>query len=83
MQLLVMADVATKRSTVYLENDLHRALKIKSAETSNSVSELINDAVRDSLSEDLADLKACEDRANEPTISYEAMLKALKLDGKL
>ena len=46
-------------------------------------SELINEAVRDALKEDLADLRVCEERANSPTISYEAMLKSLKLDGKL
>ena len=78
-----MADVVTKRSTVYLDEKLHRALKLKSVETSNTVSDLINKAVRDALKEDLADLRACEERAKSPTISYEAMLKSLKLDGKL
>ena len=78
-----MADVATKRSTVYLDEKLHRALKLKSVETASTVSELINEAVRDALKEDLADLRACEERAKSPTISYEAMLKSLKLDGKL
>lgn len=78
-----MAEVVTRRSTVYLDEKLHRALKLKSVETTNSVSDLINDAVRDSLNEDLADLRVCDERANSPTISYQAMLQALKLDGKL
>ena len=39
----------TKRATVYLELELHRALKIKAAESSKSVSEIINEVVRESL----------------------------------
>jgi plasmid stability protein len=39
----------TKRATVYLEPDLHKALKIKAAESAKSVSEIINDVVRESL----------------------------------
>lgn len=39
----------TKRATVYLEPDLYKGLKIKAAETSKSVSQLINESVRESL----------------------------------
>ena len=42
-----------KRATVYFEEDLHKALKIKAAEASSSVSDLVNQAIRDSLAEDL------------------------------
>ncbi|HYM91569.1 MAG TPA: CopG family transcriptional regulator, partial [bacterium] len=41
-----------KRTTVYLEPDLHKALKVKAAETDQSVSDLISGAVRRSLLED-------------------------------
>lgn len=76
-------DKRVKRYTVYLEEDLHRALKVKSAETSYSVSEMVNDAVRASLLEDEIDLAACEDRKNEKEIPYEEFLKKLKKDGRL
>lgn len=75
--------VLEKRSTVYLEPALHRALRLKSVETSRSMSELINDAVRESLAEDAEDLAAFEERAGEPLISFEDMLKRLKADGRI
>lgn len=72
-----------KRSTVYLDPDLHRVLKLKAAETSRSVSDLVNESVRHELMQDQTDLQAFEDRRNEPTISYERLLKELKKDGKI
>jgi hypothetical protein len=73
----------TKRTTIYLEPELHRALRMKSAETSRSISELINEMVRERLVEDAEDLQAFRDRANEPVISYEALLQDLRTHGKL
>ena len=72
-----------KRTTIYLDSDLHRALRLKSATLSRSVTELINDAVRESLAEDAEDLAAFEDRVKEPLISYDEMVKRLKKDGKI
>ncbi len=72
-----------KRSTVYLDSNLHRALKVKAAETDKSVSNLINEAVRLSLLEDAEDLGAFEERAGEPDLAYEAVLKDLKRRGRL
>jgi len=72
-----------RRATVYLDADLHKALKLKSVETSRSVSDLVNEAVRESLAEDAEDLAAFEERAAEPLISYEDMIKSLKKDGRL
>ena len=72
-----------KRSTVYLDEELHKALKMKAAENSSNVSELINEAVRESLREDLEDLAEFEERKSEPTISFEILLKRLDLDGRI
>ena len=74
---------AAKRSTVYLEPELHRALRLKSIETSRSMSELINEAVREELAEDASDLAIFAARKNEPTIDYETFVKDLKKNGKL
>ena len=74
---------ATKRATVYLEAPLHRALRLKSAETDASVSELVNAAIRSSLAEDAADLAAFRDRAKEPRVSFETVVRDLKRRGKL
>lgn len=72
-----------KRATVYFEEDLHKALKLKSAEVSTPVSDLVNDAVRAALLEDAEDLEAFREREKEPTIDFEAFVSSLKSDGKL
>lgn len=73
----------TKRSTVYLDPVLHKALRMQSIETSRSVSELINDAIRDELAEDAYDLAMFDERAEEPTLSFESFVKGLKRDGTI
>ena len=72
-----------KRATIYLDPTLHRALRVKAAETETSVSDLVNVAVRQSLSEDAADLAIFEARAREPALAFEEVLKDLKRRGKL
>jgi len=73
----------SKRSTIYLDPALHQALRIKALETSRSMSEIINEAVKESLAEDAEDLASFKERANEPLISYEQMIKRLKRDGRI
>ena len=73
----------TKRATVYLEPALHKALRLKSIETSRSLSDLLNDAVRAELAEDAEDLGVFDARQNEPTITFEVFVKELKRHGKL
>lgn len=74
---------ASKRVTVYLQPEYHRALRVKAAETEYSVSELINEAVHNALREDALDLEAFESRADEPSIAFEKVLQDLRKDGKL
>jgi hypothetical protein len=73
----------SKRTTIYLDPDLHKALHLKSATISRSVSELVNDAVREALAEDAEDITAFEERIKEPVISYDEMVKRLKKDGRI
>jgi len=73
----------TKRATVYLDATLHRALRLKAAETDRSVSDLVNAAIRLSLLEDAEDLEAFEKRAKEPNLAFETVVKDLKRRGKL
>ncbi|HUT22887.1 MAG TPA: CopG family transcriptional regulator, partial [Sumerlaeia bacterium] len=49
-----------KRSTIYFKAGLHRALRIKAADTQRSMSDLVNDAVQMALREDEEDLSAFE-----------------------
>lgn len=74
---------APKRATVYFDPGLHKALRVKAAETERSLSELVNAAVRQSLAEDSEDLAAFEDRAAEPSLAFAAVLKDLKRRGRL
>jgi hypothetical protein len=73
----------SKRVTIYLQPEYHRALRVKAAETETSVSELVNEAVQNALREDALDLEAFETRADEPSIAFEKVLKKLRKDGKL
>lgn len=73
----------SKRSTIYLDPELHQALRLKSLETSRSMSEIINEAVKEALSEDAEDLAAFDERHEEPLISYDQMIKRLKKDGRI
>ena len=73
----------SKRTTIYLDPQLHQALRYKSAETTLSISQLINDMIRESLREDAEDLAAFREREHETPISFEDFVQALKEDGKL
>lgn len=73
----------SKRATIYLDPDLHKILKFKAVETSRSISDLVNDAIRHELAEDQEDLEVFKKRAREKTVSYEDLLKELKADGKI
>jgi len=72
-----------KRATVYFEPGLHLALRLKAAETDRSVSELVNEAVKLSLAEDADDLSAFEERAAEPEMLFEDLVKDLRSSGKI
>ena len=73
----------TKRTTIYIDPDLHRALRLKAAETDRSVSDLVNEAVKLSMLEDAEDLAAFEERRLEPNLDFEEVLKDLKQRGKI
>ena len=72
-----------KRATVYFDASLHRALRVKAAVTERSLSELVNGAVRQSMAEDVEDLAAFKERAGEPNLAFEAVLKDMRRRGKL
>ena len=72
-----------RRATVYLDPDLHRALRMKAVEVDTSVSDLVNTAVRQSLAEDADDLAAFRARSKEPNLDFEAVVKSLRRRGKL
>jgi hypothetical protein len=74
---------ASRRATIYLDPALHRALRVKAAQTDQTLSDLVNEAVRQTLAEDAVDLEAARARGKEPTLDFEAVLKDLRRRGKL
>ena len=73
----------TKRSTIYFDPAIHRALRLKAAETDQSISNLVNDAVKLALTEDAEDLIAFDERGTEPNLPFEDVVKNLKRSGKI
>ncbi|MFZ2650925.1 MAG: CopG family transcriptional regulator [Burkholderiaceae bacterium] len=78
-----MSTADAVRSTVYLEPELHQALRLKSAHSRRSMSEIVNDALRQALREDQEDLAVARARTKEKALSYEEFLAKLKTDGTL
>ncbi|HEX9304781.1 MAG TPA: CopG family transcriptional regulator [Thermoanaerobaculia bacterium] len=72
-----------KRATVYFDPDIHRALRLKAAASDDSMSDIVNRAVRLSLAEDAEDLEAFQRRKREPNLDFEQFVKALKRRGRL
>jgi len=74
---------APKRATVYFDPEIHRALRMKSAATDRSISDVVNEAVKRSLAEDADDLEALAKRAKEPTLDFGKVVEALRRRGKI
>ena len=74
---------SVSKATLYLDDDLHRALRLKAAETRESMSGLVNDALRGLLAEDLEDISDWQQRREERAVTYEEFLKQLATDGTI
>ena len=78
-----MNETAQKRATVYFDPYLHRALRLRAAETDRSISELVNEAVKAALADDANDIEAFEVREKEADYVFEGVVKDLKRRGKI
>lgn len=68
---------ATRRATIYFEPVLYDALRVKAAELELSISEVVNEVLRQSLAdfaEELEDLADLDRRRAEPNIPFEEVL---------
>ena len=74
---------AHKRATVYLDPEVHQALRSKAVATERSISEIVNEAVRHELAEDAEDLAAFQERAGEPLLDFEEVVQDLKRRGRI
>jgi len=72
-----------KRATVYFDPDVHKALRLRAAANDQSISDMVNAAVKASLAEDAADLAALEKRKREKSISFDSFVQGMKRRGLL
>ncbi len=68
---------------MYLDPEVHRALKLRAAATDRSISEMVNEAIRLVLAEDAEDLAAFDERVSEADVDFDAFVKSLRNSGKL
>lgn len=62
---------------------LHQALRMKSAVLGQSISDLVNEAVKLSLGEEAEDFAELTARAIEPALSFESVVADLQSGGKV
>tara|TARA_R100000027_G_scaffold32887_1_gene24094 strand:- start:736 stop:966 length:231 start_codon:yes stop_codon:yes gene_type:complete len=74
---------AMSKATLYLDESVHNALRIKAAETRQTMSDLVNDALKAALREDLEDISDWKKRKKEKTVSYDELLSQLQADGTI
>ena len=72
-----------KRATIYLDAEVHRALRLKAAASDRSISDMVNEAVKNALAEDAEDLAAFPERKAEKSVSFESFVQNLKRRGRL
>ncbi len=72
-----------KRATVYFDPEVHKALRLRAAASDQSISDMVNEAVRASLAEDAVDLAAFDKRARERSVSFDSFVQGMKRRGLL
>lgn len=69
------------RTTITLNDKVFRALKMRAAETDASISQLVEDALKYQLLEDLEDIEDAKKRKKEPLYTYDALLAEFQAEG--
>lgn len=75
--------IAPRRTTVYFDPDVHRALRLKAAANDRSLSDTVNAALRSALGEDADDLAAAKQRRRERAVDFEDFVQSMRRRGKL
>jgi plasmid stability protein len=72
-----------KRATIYFNSEVHRALRLRAAACNRSISDMVNEAVRMTLAEDVDDLRDAAQRQTEPSSSFGEFVIVLRDSGRL
>ena len=73
----------SKRATVYFDAEVHKALRLRAAANDQSISDMVNEAVRASLAEDAIDLAAFDKRKRERSVSFDSFVQDMKQRGAI
>ncbi len=71
------------RTTITINDTVFRALKMRAVESDESVSKLVEDAVKYQILEDLEDIEDAKVRDNEPGYSFNDLVSKFKAEGLL
>lgn len=73
----------TMRTTITINDKLFRTLKIRAAETDESISQFIEKAIKYQILEDFEDIEDAAKRQNEPSYSFNDLVAEFKAEGLL
>lgn len=71
------------RTTVTINDTLYKAVKQRALDSDESVSSVIENAIKYQVLEDLEDLEDAKKRANEVSYSFNELVDELKAEGLL
>jgi len=71
------------RATIYFDPEIHKALRLRAAESGASVSLLVNQALREALADDAADMDAFLLQQGESHVSFEQFICELRRRGRI
>ena len=71
------------RTTITINDKLFRTLKMRAAETDESVSQLVENAIKYQILEDFEDIEDANNREHESVHSFVDLVKQFKAEGLL
>jgi hypothetical protein len=71
------------RTTITMNDKMFKILKMRAAETDESISRLVEDAVKYQILEDFEDIEDAEKREKESTHSFDDLVAQFKAEGLL
>jgi hypothetical protein len=69
------------RATVYFDPEVHKALRLRAASADQTISDMVNAAVKTLLAEDAEDLAAFSKRKREKSLSFDSFVQGMKRRG--
>ncbi|MBW3538027.1 hypothetical protein KY386_00870 [Candidatus Parcubacteria bacterium] len=71
------------RTTVTINDKVYQALKLRAVQSNQTVSALVEDAIKYQLLEDMEDIEDAKRREQEPTESFDELVKQFRAEGLL